>query len=77
MPAIAAFKYLAIGTMHLETLSGAGSNKFNKNFRKIGIQAQLLLNLFRNTNTGRKKNLSDRRRLTILHMDREKPNRKQ
>ena len=49
MPGIAAFKYLAIRTMHLETLPGAGLSKFNKNFRKVGIQASILLNLFRNT----------------------------
>jgi hypothetical protein len=49
MPGITAFKYLAIGTMYLKTLSGAGLQRFNKNFRKVGIQASILLILFRNT----------------------------
>ncbi len=49
MPGTAAFKYLAIGTMHLETLSRAGLQRFNRNYRKVGIQASILLNPSRNT----------------------------
>jgi hypothetical protein len=49
MPGIAAFKYLAIGTVYSKMLAGAGLHRFDKNFRKIGIPASILLNLFRNT----------------------------
>jgi hypothetical protein len=35
----------ASGPMFLKSLSGAGLRRFNKNFRKLGIEASFLLNL--------------------------------
>jgi hypothetical protein len=48
MPGDKSLIALSIRSMHLKSIPGAGSHRFNKNFRKFAIEASILLTLFRN-----------------------------